>query len=81
MGRKVVIELPYEDDVPMHLVDVRAGEPRRLSIVEQIKWLDETNYGDSSELPDIFACAVALFQLGAGRFEDCFMQATVWARG
>lgn len=81
MGRKVIIELPYEDDLPMHLIDVKPGEGKRVSVLEQVKWLELTNHGNSDELPHICSAAVALFQLGAGSFEDCFAQSIVWMRG
>lgn len=79
MGRQIIIELPYERDLPMRLVDVKPGEGE--PILAQIQWLDATNHGNNDELPDIFACAVALFQLGVGSFEDCFKQSVVWMRG
>lgn len=79
MGRQIIIELPYEKDLPMTLADVKPGEGK--PILEQIDWLGKTNYGNNDELPDIFAGAVALFQLGVGSFEDCFHQSVVWMRG
>lgn len=79
MGRQIIIELAYEQDLPMTLADVKPGEGE--PVIEQIRWLEKTNYGNNDELPEIFAGAVALFQLGVGSFDDCFKQSVVWMRG
>lgn len=78
MGRKVEIQLPYEDDLQLKLIDVAPGSGR--PIISGMAWLAQTHSAEG-ELAEIFATTVALYQADAGTLEDCFEQSIVWARG